>query len=161
MAHYATDCYLYQLERHCDLFRTSTVLNAVPGSNINIKEIIGNYACSSLARSLSDASGLQSPGGDGKSDLVHAISSTVDGAWINPWRDKLDAVVIDAMSAIFQLLKSTKFENFQMFSSSFINYVLQQISTSSPVIISFDSYCESSLKALTRERRKGDHLRIQ
>ena len=55
-------CHRWQItstrERHCDLFRTIAVLNTVPGSNISIKEIIGNYACCSLARSLFDANGL-------------------------------------------------------------------------------------------------------
>ena len=36
------------------------VFNAVPSSNINIKDIIGNYKCSSLAMSLFNASGLLS-----------------------------------------------------------------------------------------------------
>ena len=65
--------YLLQLERHCDLLRTIAVLNTVPVSNINIKEIIGNYECSSLAKSLFHASGLLNDGGNGKSDLVHAV----------------------------------------------------------------------------------------
>ena len=69
-AHYVTDSKLHRLERHCDLFRAIVVLNTAPGSNINIKEIISNYECSSLARSLFDASGLPNHGGDGKSDLV-------------------------------------------------------------------------------------------
>ena len=62
-AHYVTDGKLHQLETHCDLFRTRVVLNTVPGSNINTNEIIGNYECSSLARSLLMP-------GDRKSDLV-------------------------------------------------------------------------------------------
>ena len=160
-AHYVTDGKLDQLERYCDLFRTIAVLNTIPGNNINIKEIIGNYECSSLARTLFDASGLRNHGGDGKSDLVHAVCNSLDGAWIHLWRDKLHVVVIDAMGAIFHLPKSTKFESFQMLSSSFINYIVKETSTSSTVIISFDSYCKNSLKALTRERRKGHQLSVQ
>ena len=57
-AHYVTDGKLHQLERHCDLFRTISVLNTVPGSNINKKGIIVNYGYSSLARSLFDANGF-------------------------------------------------------------------------------------------------------
>ena len=41
--HYVTDSKLHQLDRHCDLLRTIVVLDTVPGSNINIKEIIENY----------------------------------------------------------------------------------------------------------------------
>ena len=67
-----------------------------------------------------DASGLPNHGGDGKSDLVNAVCNPIDGAWIDPYRDKLDVVVIDAMSAIFPLPQSTKFENFQM-PSLFVN----------------------------------------
>ena len=58
----------------------------------------------------------------------------------------IDVVVIDAMSAIFRLPKSTKFKSFQMLSSSFMASY---------------SYCEKSLTALTRERRKGHHLSVQ
>ena len=76
---------------------------------------------SSLVRNLFDSSGLPNHGGDGKPDLVHAVCNFIDGAWIDPWRDQLDAVVIDAMSATFHLPKSTKFESFQMLSLSFIN----------------------------------------
>ena len=54
-AHYVTDGKLHQPERHCGLFRTITVLNTVPGSNIKMKDIIGNYECSSLARNVFDA----------------------------------------------------------------------------------------------------------
>ena len=99
-AHYLTDGKWHQLERHCWFFRTIAVLNTAPGSNINIKEIIGNYECSSLARRLFDASSLPNHGGDRKSDLVHAIRNSIDGAWIDPRRYKLDVKVIDAMSAI-------------------------------------------------------------
>ena len=159
-AHYVTDGKLHQLERHCDLFRTIAVLNTVPDSNINIKEIIGNYECSSSARSLFDSSGLPNPGFDGKSDLVHAVFNYINGAWIDPCRDKLDVVVIDVMIAIFHLSKSTKVESSQMF-SSFINHIGKETSASFKVIISFDSYYENSLKALTRERRKDDHLSVQ
>ena len=83
-AHYVTDGKSHQLERHCDLFRKIAVLNTVPGSNIKIKKIIGNYECSSLARSLFDATGLPNYGGDGKSDLVHAVLNSLDGALIDP-----------------------------------------------------------------------------
>ena len=55
------------------MFRKIVVLNTVLGSNINIKKIFGNYECSSLVRSLFDATGLPNHGGDGKSDLVHAV----------------------------------------------------------------------------------------
>ena len=61
-AHYLTDGKWHQLERHCWFFRTIAVLNTAPGSNINIKEIIGNYECSSLARRLFDASSLPNHG---------------------------------------------------------------------------------------------------
>ena len=47
-----------------------------------------------------------------------------------------------------------------MLSSSFINYIVKETSASSTVIISFDSYCENSLKALTSIRWKGDHLKL-
>ena len=94
--------------------------------------------------------------GDGKSDLLHAVCSSIDCAWINPWRHKLDAVVIDVMSAIFDLPKSTKFERFQLLPLSFIKYINKETSTSSTVIISYDSYYKNSLKALT-----GDHLHVQ
>ena len=125
--HYVTDRKLHQLKRHCDLFRTIAVLNTVPGSNINIKEVIGNYECSSLARNLFDASGLPNHSGERKSDLVHAVCNSIDGAWIVPWRDKLDVVVIDAMSAILHFPKSTKFESFEMLSSSFTNYIFKKL----------------------------------
>ena len=115
----------------------------------------------SSCRSLFDASGLPNHGGDRKSDLVNAVSNSIDGPWINQWRDKLDAVVIDAMSATFHLRKSTKYESFQMLSLSFINYIVREASALSTVIFSFDSYCENSLKALARERRKDDHLSVQ
>ena len=98
-AHYVTDGKLHQLERHCDLFRTIAVLNTVPGSNINIKRVIGNVECSSLARSWLNTSGLPNYGGDGKSDFVHAVCNSIDDGWVDPWRDKLDVVVIGAMSA--------------------------------------------------------------
>ena len=143
------------------MFRTIAALDIVPGSNINIEQIIGNYECSALARSLFDASGLPNHGGDRKWDLVNAVCNSIDGAWIDQWRDKLDAVVIDAMSAIFHLRKSTKYESFQMLSSSFINYIAREASALSTVIFSFDSYCENSLKALSRERRRDDHLSVQ
>ena len=47
-AHFVTDSKSHQLQRHCDLLRTIVVLNIIPGSNINIKEIIENCECSSL-----------------------------------------------------------------------------------------------------------------
>ena len=72
-------------EGYCDLFRTIAVLNTVPATNLNIKEIIGNYKCSSLARSWLDASVLPSHGSDRKSDLVHAVCNSIDGACIDPW----------------------------------------------------------------------------
>ena len=75
-------------------------------------------------------------GGDGKSDFVHAVCKSMEGAWIDPWQDKLDVTVIDAISTIFHLPKSTKFEIFQMSPSPLINYIV-------------------------RERQKGDYLRLQ
>ena len=65
------------------------------------------------------------------------------------------------MSAIFHLPKSTKFESFQMFYSSLQIILLKELQQHLTVIISFGSYCENSLKALTRERRKGDYLNVQ
>ena len=85
-------------------------------------------------------------GGDGKSDLVHPVCNSIEGAWIDLCQDKLDVVVIDAMSAIFHLPKSTKCESFQKLSSSLVNYIVKETSTSSTVMISFDSYYENSLK---------------
>ena len=82
-------------------------------------------------------------------------------ACINLWRDKLDNVVIDVMSAIFHLPKSFKFESFQIWPSSFINYIVKETSTSVLVMISFESYYENSLKTLTKERQKGDHFSMQ
>ena len=154
-AHYVAKGKFHQLERHCD-FRTIVVRNTIPGSNINIKGIIGNYECSSLAGSLFDASGLPNHDVDGKSGLLHAVCSSIDCARINPWRHKLDVVVIDVMSAIFDLPKSTKFERFQLLPLSFIKYIVKETSTSSTGIISYDSYYTISLKAL-----KGDHLHVQ
>ena len=66
-AHYITNSKLHQLERCRDLFKTIVVLNTVPGSNINRKEIIGNYECSSLTRSFFPVSNLENHGGDRKS----------------------------------------------------------------------------------------------
>ena len=152
---------LHQLERHCDLFGTIAILNTIPDSNINIKELIGNYECSSLDRSLSDTSDLTYHGAYGKSELVHAVHHSIDGAWIDLWQDKLDVVVIDAMSAIFHLSKSTKFESFQMLSWSSLNHIVKETLTSSTITISPNSYFENSLKALTRERRKGGPLSVQ
>ena len=68
--------------------------------------------------------GFPNHGDDGKSDLVHAACNSIDYAWIDSYRDKLDVVVINKMSAIFHLPKSTKFESFQISSSSFINYIV-------------------------------------
>ena len=56
-AHYVTYGKLHQLKRHCDLFRAIAVLNTISGNNVDIKGIISNYECSSLARSLFDAGG--------------------------------------------------------------------------------------------------------
>ena len=56
-------------------------------------------------------------------NLVHAACYSIDSAWIDPWQDKLDVVVIDGMSAIFHVHKSKKFESFQILSSSFINHI--------------------------------------
>ena len=42
-AYYVIDSKLHHLERQYELFRTTAVLNTIPGININIKEIIGNY----------------------------------------------------------------------------------------------------------------------
>ena len=139
-AHHVNDSKFHQLERHCDFFRTVDVLNIVPGSNIIIKEIIGNYECSSLAKGLFNVSGLPNHGSDRKSDLVHAVCSSIDSAWINLWRDKQDVRVTDVMSTIFQLPKSNKFQSFPMFISPFINHIVKETLTSSTVIISFDSY---------------------
>ena len=162
-AHYVTDGKLHWLEGHCDLFRTIAVLNTVSDSNINIKEIIGNYECFSLARSFFDASGLSNHSGCAEWDLVHAVCNYLSAnrsvARYTRCRSDIvvidivvidiaviDVVVIDAMSAIFRLPKSTKFKSFQMLSSSFMASY---------------SYCEKSLTALTRERRKGHHLSVQ
>lgn len=81
--------------------------------------------------------------------------------YFDPWQDKLDVVVTDAMSAIFHLTNSTKFESFQMLSSSFVNYIVKKTWATSTVTISLNSYCENSLIALTRESRKGNHLSVQ
>ena len=108
-----------------------------------------------------DASGLPNYRRDGKSDLAHTVSSSIDGAWINLWRDKIDLALIDAMSAIFHLPKSTKFGSLQMLSLLYINHFVKETSAAFTVIIIFDSYYENSLKALTSERRKGDYLRVQ
>ena len=42
-AYYVIDSKLHHLERQYELFRTTAVLNTIPGININIKETIGNY----------------------------------------------------------------------------------------------------------------------
>ena len=42
----------------------------------------------------------------------------------------------------------------------FINDIVKETSRSSTAIISFDSYYENSLKALTREIQNGDHLTV-
>ena len=101
-----------------------------------------------------DASGLPNYRRDGKSDLAHAASSSIDGAWINLWRDKIDLALIDARSAIFHLPKSAKFGSLQILSLLYINHFVKETSAAFTVIIIFDSYYENSLKALTSERRK-------
>ena len=121
-AQYVTNGKLYQLERHGDLFRTKVVLNIIPGSNINIKEIIGKYECFLLTRSLFDINGLPNHGSDVRSDLLHTLSNCIDGAWIDSWWGKLDVTVIDAI--IFHLPISTKFKSFQMLSTSFLNHIV-------------------------------------
>ena len=60
---YVNDGKFHQVGYHYDLFRTITVLNNFPGSNINFKEIIGNYECSSLQNGLFDARVLPNYGG--------------------------------------------------------------------------------------------------
>ena len=70
---YVTDGKLHQPEQNYDVFRTIAVLNTIPGSDINIKEIIGNYEDFSLARSFFDASCLPNHNGGEKSNLVHAV----------------------------------------------------------------------------------------
>ena len=72
----------------------------------------------------------------------HAVYNSIDGAWIDPWRDKLDVVVTVATSAIFYFPKQTKFESFQMLLSSFINNIVKETLTSSTVIISPNRYYE-------------------
>ena len=133
------------------MLRTIAVLNTIPGSNMNIKEIICNYECALLARSLTDASGLPDHGGDGKSDLVHAVYNSIDSAWSDPWREELVVTVIAEMSAIFHLSNVVLI---------ILNHIVKETSTLSTVIISTDTY-EISLIALTRERCKGDHLSVQ
>ena len=109
------------------MFRIKTVLDTVSGSDINIKEVIGNYECSSLARKLFETSGLQNHGVDGTPDLVHVVCNSTDSAWIDPWQGKVDvAVMIDAMRAIFHLPRSTKFESFLLLSSSFLNNMVKR-----------------------------------
>ena len=139
-ASYVNDGEFGQLGRHFDLSRTTTILNNVPCSNINIKEIIGNYECSLLAKGFFDATGLPNYRCDEKLDLVHAVFNFIDGAWIDSWRNKLDVVVIDVMDTIFHLPKSNKFESFQLLTLLFINHIVKEPSTSSTVIISFDKY---------------------
>ena len=81
-----------------------------------MKETIGIYDGFSLARSLFDASHLPNHGDEKISNLMHALCYSIDSAWIDPWRDELDVVVIDVISVIFHLPKSTKFESFQILS---------------------------------------------
>ena len=69
-ARYVNDGKFGQLDRHFDLFRTITILNNVPGSNI-------------LAKGFFDATGLPNYRCDEKLDLVHAVSNLIDGAWID------------------------------------------------------------------------------
>ena len=98
-------------------------------------------------------------GVDGKSNLVHAVYISIDGAWIDPWQDSRSTrSCSDRCNECY--IPPFKSESFQMF-SSFINYIVKETSMSSTVIISFDSYCENSLKALTRKGKKGDHLSLQ
>ena len=96
-SHYVINSKLHQLETHVDLFRTILVLNAIPGSNINIKEIIGKYERFLLTKSLFDATGLPNHGSNERSNLLHALSSCIVEAWIDPWQGKLDITVIDVI----------------------------------------------------------------
>ena len=137
--HYVSHSELQQLERHCDLLRATAVLNTLPGSNINITLIISNYECSLLSRSLFDVCGLSNHGGDWKSDLVLAVRNSIDGAWIDPWRDKPDVVVIDGISTLFHLRKSISLKGFKC-CSCHLKIKLWKILISSTLIISFDSY---------------------
>ena len=102
--HYVNGSKLHQLGWYGDLFRTKAVLNTFPVDNIDIKEIIGLYECFLLARILFDANGLPNNGGDGKSNLVHAVTNSIDGASIHPWRGKLNVSVIVAIGTIFTFL---------------------------------------------------------
>ena len=97
------------------LFRTISIVNTIPGSNISMKEIIGNYQCFSLARSLFDTCGLLNYGGDRKSDLVYVVIKCIDDVWIDLWQGKLDAVVIDAMKALSTLLNQPSSKAFKWF----------------------------------------------
>ena len=110
---YVNGSKLHQLGWYGDLFRTKAVLNTFPVDNIDIKEIIGLYECFLLARILFDANGLPNNGGDGKSNLVHAVTNSIDGASIHPWRGKLNVSVIVAIGTIFHLPLSIKFESFK------------------------------------------------
>ena len=50
--YYVTDDKLHQVGRHCDLFKTIVVLNTVHCSNMNVKEILGNYERFLLSKRL-------------------------------------------------------------------------------------------------------------
>ena len=50
--YYVTDDKLHQVGRHCDLFKTIAVLNTVHRSNMNVKEILGNYERFLLSKRL-------------------------------------------------------------------------------------------------------------
>ena len=60
------------------MFRIIAILNAIPGSNISIKKVIGNIKYFLSSRSLFDASGLPNHDGEGISDLLHAVSNCID-----------------------------------------------------------------------------------
>ena len=92
--------------------------------------------------------------------MVYGVCNSIDGAWIDSWRNKLDVVVIDVMSIMFHLPKSNTFESSQMLTLSFINQIVTETSTSSTAFISsiIDSYYENLLKAQSKGRQKFDHL---
>ena len=88
--------------------------------------------------------------------LIYGVCNSIDGASAGR-RNRCRSGRCD--ECYVPLPKSTKFESFQM-SSSFVNHIVKEISTSSTVIISFDSYYENSLKAQTKERWKGYHSSV-
>ena len=92
--------------------------------------------------------------------MVYGVCNSIDGAWIDSWRNKVDVVVIDVMSIMFHLPKSNTFESSQMLTLSFINQIVTETSTSSTAFISsiIDSYYENLLKAQSKGRQKFDHL---